>query len=55
MKTSIILVENLLATLMVMLVQLKSSDFFYKIYSNALPLGEVVLGVMKICKQKTFL
>ena len=44
METSVILVEESLATLMAMLVQLQSSHFLHKFQSNALPLGEVVLG-----------
>ena len=43
MKSSVILVEKPLATLMVMLVQLQSSYFLHKFHFN-LPLGEVVLG-----------
>ena len=47
MKTSVILVENFfgyLITLIGMLVQLQSSHFVHKIHSNALPLGDIVLG-----------
>ena len=44
MKTSIILVEKSLATLINILVQLQLSYFLFKIHSNALlPLGKVVL------------
>ena len=35
-----------------MLVQLQSSQILHKIHSDALPLGEVVLGLMKNCKKK---
>ena len=44
MKTSVFLVENSLATLMVMLMHHQSSHFNHKIHSNALPLREVVIG-----------
>ena len=44
MKTSVILVEKSLATLMAILIQLQSSHFFTKFHSNALLLGKVVLG-----------
>ena len=43
MKISVILVENLLATLMAILVQLQSFHFLHKIHSNALSLGKLVL------------
>ena len=54
MKTSVILVEKSLA-LMVMLVQLQSSHFLYKFHSNALPLGDMVLGGNENLYIKTFL
>ena len=44
--------KNLLTTLITILVQLQSSYFLHKIHSNALPLGDVILGGMEICKQK---
>ena len=43
-KNSVILVEKSFGYLVAMLVTLQSSHFLHKIYSNALPLGGVVLG-----------
>ena len=44
MKISVILIEKSLATLMVMLVQLRSSHFLCKFHSNALPSEDLVLS-----------
>ena len=43
MKNSVILVDESLATLMAMLVQLQSSHLLHKFHFNALPFGEVLL------------